>query len=79
MCRSSSPLFGAPIFRRFSRDEFERCVRQSNAFRQEGMVPAAHERRTRCLDSYETIEMDETSLTMVSCQKEWNMLLQSGT
>ncbi len=39
MCRSSSPHFGVPGFRRFSRDEYERCVRQARAFRQEGMGP----------------------------------------
>lgn len=37
MCRSSSPLFGARVFRRFSGDEFERRCRQPRAFRQEGM------------------------------------------
>jgi len=37
MCRSSSPHFGAPVFRRFSGDELERRVRQASAFRQEGM------------------------------------------
>ncbi len=37
MCRLSSPLFGGPGFRRFSRDKFEQRLRQSSAFRQEGM------------------------------------------
>lgn len=36
MCRSSSLLSGALIFRRFSCDELERRVRQASACRQEG-------------------------------------------
>ena len=37
MCRSPSPLFGAPVFRRFSGEEFARRCGQPSAFRQEGM------------------------------------------
>ncbi len=33
MCRSSSPLFGALVFRRFSCDELDRRVRQPRASR----------------------------------------------
>lgn len=37
MCRSSSPLFGDPVFRRFSRDEFELRPRLPKTFRRKGM------------------------------------------
>ena len=37
MCRSSSPRFGTPVFRRCSRDEFEQRLRLPRVFRQEGM------------------------------------------
>jgi hypothetical protein len=37
MCRSSSPRFGDQVFRRCSRDEFERWIRLPSAFRQEGI------------------------------------------
>ncbi len=37
MRRSSSPRFGDQVFRRCSRDEFERHLSPSSAFRQEGM------------------------------------------
>lgn len=37
MCRLLSPLFGDPVFRRFSGDEFERLLRLSRAFHQERM------------------------------------------
>jgi len=37
MYRSPSPLFDDPVFRRCSRDEFARRLRQSSTFRQEGM------------------------------------------
>lgn len=37
MYRSSSPLSGAPVFRRFSRDEFERRTRLPRAFQLKGM------------------------------------------
>ena len=55
MCRSSSPLFGDLVFRRFSRDEFERRVRLSSAFRQEGMGSGGSD-PTRSFDSYETVQ-----------------------
>jgi hypothetical protein len=55
MCRSSSPLFGDPIFRRCSRDEFERRLRQMGHFAME-MGSGA---RTYRLDLYETVEMGE--------------------
>jgi hypothetical protein len=37
MCRSSSPLFAGPVFRRISRDEFARRVGRLSAFRQREM------------------------------------------
>jgi hypothetical protein len=44
MCRSSSPLFGDPMFRQCSRDESERRVRQTGHFAREmgsGMIMSA--------------------------------------
>lgn len=55
MYRSFSPLFGDPVFRRFSRDEFERLLRLSEAFRQKRMgsrTPMSAD--AEALGSYET-------------------------
>lgn len=61
MCRSSSPLFGNPVFRRFSRDEFAGRLRLSSAFRQEGMGFEVLMSADAGLDSYEMVELGETS------------------
>ena len=51
MRRSSSPRFGDLVFQWCSPDEFQRCVRLSSAFRQEGMGSGIHSdtlNRKRC-------------------------------
>ncbi len=61
MCRSSSPLFGDPVFRRFSRNEFERrfVCRAHSARRR--WARGFHKRRCGGFDWYETVELGETS------------------
>lgn len=67
MCRSSSPLFGAPVSRRFSRNEFERRFRQSRAFCQEEMGSGGHKCRCGGFDWYETVEPRATVSRWICC------------